>query len=84
MALTSERAQEIGDHLKVIVDNLNAITEEEFKEILRIESREEALGPLLNPTAFQRGGFDLTCQTRKVIEGLLQFKREVSGIGDFK
>lgn len=84
MTLTPERAQEIGVHLKAIVDNLNAITEEEFKEILQVESREEALGPLLDPTAFQHRGFDLTYQTQKVIRGLLQFKREVSGIGAFK
>lgn len=77
-------AIETGRSIEVIVEAMNSIEVEELKAILESISRDTALGPMTNPSAWQGGGkFDAARQTRKVIQAILDFKMEVSGIGNF-
>lgn len=85
MALTLQRAQEVGTCLKTLVVAANGITEEDLSELLAANSKELATGPLVDPTAWQSGGmFEANRQTTKVLRAILTFKQEVKGIGDFK
>jgi len=80
-----ERAEEIGLNLVAIVDNMNAIKEEELEEILRDISRDEGIGPLLDPTRWRDGGlFEVASGSKRVLGEILRFKRTVQGIGNFK
>ena len=80
-----ERSKEIGVNIAAIIENMNAITEEELEELLKADRREQAIGPLLHPTAYIRGGrFDILSETLTVAGEILRFKRTVKGIGKFK
>lgn len=79
------KAEEIGEHIRGMIVNVNAIKEEDLKELLGVGSREAALGPLVDPTLWQDGDMvEVNNQTRRVLRALLVFKKEVKGIGDFK
>ena len=77
--------EEVGKSIKGIVDAMNSISIDELNGILGSIGKDEALGPMLNPTFWQGGGmFEASRQTRKVIQAIHNFKVEVSGIGNFK
>lgn len=85
MEITQERAEEIGKALSTIVTALNSIKEEELEELLRQINHDQGIGPLLDPTLWSRDGMmDASHKTKKVLTGLLEFKREVKGIGSFR
>lgn len=85
MAMTPEKAQEVGAALKTLVVAINHISEEDIDEMLQSASREMALGPMIDPTAFRDGNlFGKIHDTEKVLRTLREFKKEVKGIGDFK
>lgn len=85
MAMTPERAHLVESALRALVITVNLISEEDIDEILRSASREMALGPLINPTTFMGGNlFDNLNGAEKVLWALLEFKKEVKGIGNFK
>lgn len=85
MAIEPSRATEIGVNLKAVVDNLNAISEEELREVIHDADMEQVMGPLLDPSAFTSGEkFNQIYLTKQVLAAVLQFKREISGIGSFK
>ncbi len=75
--------EEIGESMKDIIRAMNSISIEELDEVLGAGHREEALGPMLDSTAYQRGMFEANRQTKKVLEAIRNFKVEVSGIGNF-
>ena len=79
------RVELIGASLRTLVVAVNAISEEDIAEILHSISRELSLGPMIDPTTWRdRNLFDTVRGTEKVIQALLDFKREVKGIGGFK
>jgi len=85
MAMTQEKAQEVGAALRTLIVATNHISEEDIDEMLRSASREMALGPMIDPTAFRDGNlFGKIHDTEKVLKALREFKKEVKGIGDFK
>lgn len=85
MAMTQEKARLIGASLRTLVVAVNNISEEDIDEMLHSASREAALGPMIDPTAFRDGNlFGKIHSTEKVLRALREFKKEVKGIGDFK
>jgi len=83
MSLEIDKAVEIGKHLEGIVKHVNAISEDDLETLLETGSQEEALGPMIDPTAWRDGLFDVYRQTSKTLQALLDFKRAVKGIGNF-
>ncbi len=84
MGITKRRGLEIGMHMRNIVSNVNAITEEELEAFIHIIDRDQALGPLLDPTAWRDEQlFESSTGIMKVVRALLDFKKAVSGIGNF-
>lgn len=76
--------EEVGEDIKSIVGAMNSVSIEELDSILQSISRDEALGPLIDPTLWGYGGkFEVAQQTRRVIQAIRDFKAEVSGIGNF-
>lgn len=84
MEITIEKSLEIAKHLDNIIEHVNAITEEELVAYIGVGRREEAMGPMIDPTAWRDGGgFEASRQTIKVLQALIDFKRTVKGIGKF-
>jgi len=75
--------EEVGKSIKGVVKAMNSVSIEELDEILGDISRDEAFGPMVDPTAWRDGKFDAARQTRKAIQAIRDFKVEVSGIGNF-
>ena len=84
MEITQERSQEIALNIRAIVLNANAVSEDELKEYIGVISHDEAIGPLMDPSAWQHGRFQAAGGTKKVLTELLNFKQAVKGIGDFR
>lgn len=84
MGITMERSREIATNIQAIVLNVNAIGEDELKEYIKGISHEESIGPLLDPSAWQSGLFEVAGGIRTVLTELLNFKKAVSGIGKFR
>lgn len=77
--------ERVGNSIKGIVKAMNSISIEELDSILQSISRDEALGPMIDPTLWGHGGkFETARQTKKVIQAIRDFKVGVSGIGNFK
>lgn len=76
--------ERIGTSLTAIVTVMNSISIEELDYVLKDISRDTAIGPMLDPTAWLgEGKFDEARKTEKVLEAVKAFKKEVSGIGFF-
>lgn len=75
--------ERIGKSIEGIVKTMNSVSIEELDALLESTSRDTALGPMIDPTAWQGGKFETARQTEKVIRAIRDFKVEVSGIGDF-
>ena len=76
--------EEVGKSIEGIVLAMNSVSIEELDSILQSISRDEALGPMIDPTLWGHGGkFEAARQTRKVIQAIRDFKAEVSGTGNF-
>jgi len=82
--MTQEKAREVGAALRTLVVAVNHISEEDIDEMLHSASREAALGPMIDPTAWDSNMFSKIHSTEKVLRALREFKKEVKGIGDFK
>lgn len=81
--MTIRTAEQVQKSIEDIVKSMNSIRVEELNSILESARHEEAIGPLLDPTRFQRGGFEVVRQTKTVIQAIKDFKYAVSGIGNF-
>jgi len=76
--------EEVGKSIEGLVVAINSVSSEELDSILSSISRDEAIGPMIDPTLWGHGGkFEAARQTRKVIQAIRDFKIEVSGIGNF-
>ncbi len=74
---------EVQQSIEDIVEAMNSIRIEEINRMLESANREETVGPMLDPTRYQMGGFDAIRQTKKVLQAINDFKYAVSGIGNF-
>lgn len=77
------KPERIGKSIERIVKAMNSISIKELDMILEEGRRREALSLMLDPTAYQRGGFEADRLTKKALEAIRSFKVEVSGIGNF-
>ncbi len=83
--ITQEQIQDCANNLTELCRVMNSIEEEVLTSMLRDMSREQAIGPLLDPTLWRDENlFDKSNKTGKVIRAILDFKKEVKGIGFFK
>lgn len=81
---TIRRGEGMASCLKALIAAVNDMSEEDIKEVLQSLDREGAIGPLIDPTAFQSGAiFGQLSDTKTVMRALLTFKKEVKGIGSF-
>lgn len=83
MTLTLEKAEQVGEALKLLVIASNSIKEEDLEELLNVGRKKEALDPLIDPTRWMYEG-EANRLTSKVLMALLTFKRAVKGIGNFR
>ncbi len=74
---------EVQKSIEDLVKAMNSIRIEELSQMLQSANREETVGPMLDPTRYQMGGFDAIRQTKKVLQAINDFKYAVSGIGNF-
>ncbi len=74
--MTRERIHEIAALLLGLRVVLTKVTEDEINEILRGLNNDEAMGPLLNPSAWQGGRFNVNRRSRTFLEKLLALKVE--------
>jgi len=82
--ITMEQAVVVGDHIKSLVEHFNAITEEELGALIGEGKQKDAIDPLVDPTGWRDGYGEVNRQARKVLEAILEFKRTVKGIGNFR
>jgi len=76
--------EEVGKSVESLVAAVNAVSIEELDAVLASISRDTALGPMVDPSAWQSGGrFEAARLTRKVVQAIRGFKVEVSSIGNF-
>lgn len=83
MDITMKRSIQIGKALERIVNAMNVISEEELVEYIAIGERKHTIDPFLDPTRYRLEGDSIT-QGQKVLRALLEFKRGVKGIGNFR
>ena len=76
---------------KLIYERMNAIiramNDMELKDLVQMDreiNRDEALGPLIDPTAWRAGKFKEVAMIKKVVRAIIAFKKEVSGAGRFQ
>ena len=72
--MSPERVKEIAAHLLDLRVRLTQVSADEVKEILHGLSQDEAIGPLLNPSAWQGDRFDANRRSRDFLEKLLALK----------
>lgn len=76
--------EKVGESIQCIVKSINSVSIEELDSILSSISQDTTLSPLIDPTEWMEGGrFNAAMQTRQVIHAIKNFKKEVSGIGNF-
>ncbi len=81
MELTEERGKEIGKNVVQLIEAMNGFTEEELKAIIETGQREDSIGPIIDPTRY-RAESNAIRSTQIFLKFLLQFKREIKGLGN--
>ncbi len=81
MELTESRSNEIAESLKKLIEAMNSFSEDELKAVIYVGQREDALGPITDPTKY-RAESEAIRGTQIFLRSLLQFKREVKGLGN--
>lgn len=74
---------EIYQKMGKIVEAMNAMDIKDLTQMTSEISRDEAIGPLLDPTAWRGHKFDEAKMIKTVVTAIINFKKEVSGIGRF-
>lgn len=67
----------------VIVEAMNAMDIKDLVQMTQEISRDEAIGPLMDPTAWRDGKFEEAAIIKTVVTAIIDFKKAVSGIGRF-
>lgn len=81
--ITQERAEVVGEALKLLVDACNMVTEEELTALIHVGAMKHTMDPMIDPTKYRVEGPSIT-QGQKVLRAFLAFKEEVKGIGFFR
>lgn len=66
-----------------VVEAMNAMDIKDLVQMTREISRDEAIGPLIDPTAWRDGKFEEVRIVKTVVTAIIEFKKTVSGIGRF-
>lgn len=74
---------EIYKKMGVIVEAMNAMDIKDLVQMTQEISRDEAMGPLMDPTAWRDGKFEEATMIKTVVTAIIDFKKAVSGIGIF-
>jgi len=82
MEITMERAEAVGESIKLLVQAFNSVTEEELQALIQVGEHKHAIDPMLDPTRYRAEGHGIS-QGQTVLREMLQFKRAVKGIGYF-
>jgi len=79
----TDKQLEIYKKMAAIVLAMNAIDIGDLEKMTHEIARDEAIGPLLHPERWRDGKFDEARLVKKVVNAVIAFKKEVSGIGRF-
>ncbi|MBA7704676.1 hypothetical protein ES703_113493 [subsurface metagenome] len=82
MEITQERAEAVGEALKLLVEACNMVTEDELAALIQEGAVIHATAPILDPTRYRAEGGQIS-QGQKVLRAFKVFKQEVKGIGFF-
>jgi len=78
MAITRQRALEIASVIYAIFDHLDSITEEELQELQTEAQKDSAVGPFLDPSAYQGGArFKLNQAMGIIAKSLSELKTQL-------
>lgn len=84
MEITQERAEAVGEALKLLVEACNMVTEDELDALIQEGAVIHATAPILDPTRYRaEGQGQVISQGQKVLRAFKVFKQEVKGIGFF-
>lgn len=79
----NDKQLEIYKKMGAIVVAMNAMDIDDLAQTVREMDKDEAIGPLIDPTAWRDHKFEEVGLVKKVVNAIITFKREVSGIGRF-
>ena len=80
----TDKQLEVYQKMGAIVVAMNAIDIKDLVQMEREISRDEAIGPLMDPTKWRdETKFEQASQVKKVVRAIIAFKKEVSDIGRF-
>lgn len=74
---------EIYQKMGKVVEAMNAMDIKDLVQMTQEISRDEAIGPLLHPEKWRGGKFEEASMIKTVVRAIIDFKKEVSGIGRF-
>lgn len=74
---------EIARKMDAIVVAMNDMPMDNLHQMEQEIDRDEAFGPLINPTAWMGSKFEEARMIKTVVRAIIAFKKEVSGIGRF-
>ena len=79
----SDKQLETYQKMGKIVEAMNAMDIEDLAQMQWEISRDEAIGPLIDPTAWRDHKFEEASMIKTVVKAIIDFKKAVSGIGRF-
>jgi len=79
----NDKQLEVYQKMGKIVESMNAMTIEDLAQMSQEISRDEAIGPLIDPTKWRDSKFDEVRMIKTVVQAIIEFKKAVSGIGRF-
>lgn len=74
---------EIYKKIGAIVVAMNDIGIEDLVKMTQEISRDETIGPFIDPTAWRDGKFEDARMVKTVVRAIVDFKKAVNGIGRF-
>ena len=77
------KQKEISHKMNAIVVAMNDMAMDDLCQMSREIDEDEAIGPLMNPSAWMGGKFEEVKMIKIVVQAIIAFKKEVSGIGRF-
>ena len=77
------RQKEIFNKMSAIVVAMNDMSIDDLSRLSREIDRDEAIGPLVDPTKWTSAKFEEARIIKIVVRAVITFKKEVSGVGRF-
>jgi len=78
-----DKQLKVYQKMGAIIEAMNAMTIKDLAQMTQEISRDEAIGPLIDPTKWRDSKFDEVRMIKTVVTALIEFKKAVSGIGRF-